>query len=393
MFFVDTPPVHDYSDPWNQDFWARFESFRRPGHRVAYIYEKPDNSTFRYRAYNMVQTLNDACSGVSAGYFFLGDGNRLETAVRLADTIVLCRVRYDATVGRIVTMARAKGKTVLYDVDDLVFDADRAHFILDTLAQDFAHPGLWDHWFAYLSRIGAALRLCDAAITTNAYLASHIADFTGKRVFVVPNYMNRQQLEFSQLLYEEKRQRSFQRNALLHIGYFSGTPTHKRDFEIAVPALVQMMASREQVRLLIVGYLALPAELQKFRHRIDIYPMHDFVNLQRVISLVEINIVPLVDNVFTRCKSELKYFEAAAVGTLTVASPTPNYANAIEHGVNGWLSDSIEWSTMLDEACTQVERGNGLWQAARDQAVGAYTGAAVLPLIQEAVTWSSSSAH
>ena len=321
MFFVETPPASDYDDPWVLDFWTRFESFKKRGHRVAYVYEKPDNSTFRYRAYNMVQTLTEANSGISAGFFFLEDGSRLETVIRLADTVVLCRVRYDATVAQIIAVARAMGKKLLYDVDDLVFDADLTHFILDTLAQDFAHPGVWDHWFAYLSRIGASLRLCDAAITTNNFLGSRITQFTGKRAFVVPNYMNRQQLEFSHALYEEKRKRSFSRNALLHIGYFSGTPTHKRDFDIAVPVLAQLLTRRENVRLLIVGYLSLPAELQKFRDRIEIYPLHDFVNLQRVISLVEINIVPLVDNVFTKCKSELKYFEAAAVGTLTVASP------------------------------------------------------------------------
>jgi hypothetical protein len=39
-------------------------------HRVTYLYEKADNSTFRYQIYNMVQTLAASSSGVSAGYFF-----------------------------------------------------------------------------------------------------------------------------------------------------------------------------------------------------------------------------------------------------------------------------------------------------------------------------------
>lgn len=389
MFFVDTPPVGDFSDPWMDDFWVRFAAFRRGSHRVAYFYEKADNSTFRYRAYNMVQTLNDAAGEISAGYFFPSDENKIDMVLNLADTIVLCRMRYEAVVARIVAIARSRGITVLYDVDDLVFDTDFTHMILGTLAQDFAHPGVWDHWFAYISRIGTTLRMCDASITTNPYLAKRISDFTGKSAFVVPNYMNRQQLEFSQVLYEEKRRRNFQRNGLMHVGYFSGTPTHKRDFDLAVPALATMLEQYAQVRLLIVGYMTLPPALERFRNRVEIYPFHDFVNLQRVISLVEINIVPLVDNVFTQCKSELKYFEAAAVGTLTIASPTSTYSAAIQHGENGWLSSSIEWSAALDEALANIERGDGMWQVTRDQAVGAYSGRAVMNTIVDATTWRS----
>jgi glycosyltransferase involved in cell wall biosynthesis len=386
MFVVETPSVHDYSDPWIQDFWTRFAAFRSGPHRVAYLYEKADNSTFRYRVYNMVQTLAASSSGVSAGYFFPSDGEKLEMVLKQADTIVLCRMRYDATVSRTIALARSMGKTILYDVDDLVFDTDMTHLILGTLAQDFEHPGVWDHWFAYISRIGTTLRMCDGAITTNPHLAKKISDFTDKPAFIVPNYMNRQQLEFSQTLYEEKRGRAFQRNALFHVGYFSGTPTHKRDFEMTVPALTALLEQRDHVRLLIVGYLSLPPALEKFRNRIDIYPFHDFVNLQRVISLVEINIVPLVDNVFTNCKSELKYFEAAAVGTLTISSPSSTYAAAISHGTNGWLSSSIEWWAVLDQALAQVEQSDAMRQTAREHAVSNYCGAAALDAIVHATT-------
>ncbi len=387
MFFVNTPPVRDYRDPWTEDFWSRFSTFRNGHHRVAYIYEKADNSTFRYRAYNMVQTLAACSEGISAGYFFLSDGSRLETVVKFADTIVFCRMRYESTLSRLVALARSRGKLVLYDVDDLVFDTDLTHLILGALAQDFQHPNVWDHWFAYISRIGVALRSCDAAITTNSQLATRISDFTGRPAFIVPNYMNRQQLDFSNILYEEKRDRLFQRTEMIHVGYFSGTPTHKRDFDLVVPALCALMERRANVRLLIVGYLTLPPALERFRDRIEVYPLHDFINLQRVISLVEINIVPLINNVFTRCKSELKYFEAAAVGAITIATPTPTYAAAIEHGRNGWLAPSLEWEAMLEQAVEQVEESTTMRQFAREHAITNYCGAAVLGHITKAVTW------
>lgn len=386
MYFIDTAP-RDYADPWAEDFWTRLAALREGRFRVAYIYEKPDNSTFRYRAYNMVEALREGADGISGGYFFATDGDRLDHVLKLADVIVLCRMRYEATVAHILSRARAMGKRVLYDVDDLVFDVELTHMILGTLAQDFKHPGVWDHWFAYISRIGTTLRMCDAGITTNPHLAARITAFSGKPAFVVPNFMNRHQLEFSELLYEDKRRRGFARNGACHIGYFSGTPTHKRDFDVAAPALGALLARREDIRLLLVGYLALPPVLERHRDRIDVYPFHDFVNLQRIVSLVEINIVPLVDNAFTACKSELKYFEAAAVGTLTVASPTPTYRGAITHGANGWLASSLEWEEVLERAVESLDAEPRMLEHAREHALRTYTGTACLAALKDAVAF------
>ena len=62
------------------------------------------------------------------------------------------------------------------------------------------------------------------------------------------------------------------------------------------------------------------------------------MNLQRLIAEVEINISPLQNNLFTNCKSELKYFEAAIAGTITVATPTYAFSRAIVDGENGFLA-------------------------------------------------------
>jgi len=84
-------------------------------------------------------------------------------------------------------------------------------------------------------------------------------------------------------------------------------------------------------------------------------PLQDFANLQREIGAVEVNLVPLQDNPFTNCKSELKWFEAAVVGTLTVASPTYAYSRIIDHGGNGWLAWSYTWETVLRDVLRDVD--------------------------------------
>ena len=77
--------------------------------------------------------------------------------------------------------------------------------------------------------------------------------------------------------------------------------------------------------------------------------MH-YVELQRSIAEVEVNIAPLSHTAFNICKSDLKFFEAAAVGTWTVASHTPSLDDAIDDGVTGRLAKAHEWDDALREA-------------------------------------------
>jgi glycosyltransferase involved in cell wall biosynthesis len=86
-----------------------------------------------------------------------------------------------------------------------------------------------------------------------------------------------------------------------------------------------------------------------------LHPLQDFLNLQRLIAEVEVNIAPLQDNSFTNCKSEVKFFEAAICGTLTLATPTFTFRKSIVHGKTGFLVPSYGWDSALQEAIAVVE--------------------------------------
>ena len=65
---------------------------------------------------------------------------------------------------------------------------------------------------------------------------------------------------------------------------------------------------------------------------------------------MDFNLVPLLANEFTDCKSELKFVDAALVGTLTIASPAFAYAEVIRHGENGCLAEHDQWEAVLLQA-------------------------------------------
>ena len=342
MYLSKTTAI-DYNDPWDVPLEKRLLTLQHGQRRVAYIYLWPDYYVFRYRAYNMVQALQASSSGTSAAYFTHNDLASMDRVVDNADVIVICRTKYDQVLNRIITRARAKGKTVYFDIDDLIFDVKFIPLILNTHDLDRNDIVTLDNWFAHIGRISATMQLCDRAIATNDYLADHLQPYFKEKIAVLPNFLNREQMEVSEGIYKAKKASGYMRSDRIHLGYFSGTPSHNRDFGVASDALAKILENNAQVTLRVVGPLKVTGPLQNFSSQIERFPLLDFLNLQNLISQVEGNLIPLQDNEFTNCKSELKYFEAGIVGTISIATPTYSYAGAIVDGKNGLLANSFEW--------------------------------------------------
>ena len=360
------PPPVPYSDPWAKPLRERLAMLARGSLRIAYFYEAPNNSTFRYRAYNMAQVLNESpAEGVSASYFFLSDYPHFDEIADSAHVLVICRSRYGAALSHLVAKFRARRRRVLFDIDDLVFDPDYTRLLVTTLGLDTYDEQVWDHWFAMTSRLGAAMKECDWAITTNGYLAGRISAYCGLQARVVPNFLNKEQMEVSDRIYEGRMASSFSRSERIMLGYFSGSPSHRLDYALIEPALMEVMEKNANVDLMVVGYIEPTAALKRLMDRVHKVPFQDYVNLQRVIGSADINLMPLQSNTFTHCKSELKYFDAAAVGTVSVASPTFTYADVIEDGANGFLAYAHQWQSAILNAIDSLERHSSIASAAR----------------------------
>jgi glycosyltransferase involved in cell wall biosynthesis len=357
VFQTGIAPI-DYKDPWTEPFEQRVRMLRRreAKQRVAWLYELPDTSTFRYRVHNMIEVLSLTRPDIAAAWFTEAEIEQLAGLIDICDALVICRFRYTHALNHLVTRARNAGVVTAFDCDDLVFDSDYIHLILNTLDQDL-NAAAWNHWFAYIGRMGASLRLCERVIVTNDYLADRAVQFApDKDARVVPNFLNRAQIALSRRIHDAKRTNGWRRDQGLHLGYFSGTPTHNRDFAIAADAIAELMDEDPRITLRLVGFTDFDSALARHADRVDRHPLQDFLNLQRLMGEVELNLVPLQTNEFTNCKSELKYFEAAVAGTLTVASPSFTFVRAIQDGMNGYLALSHQWGEAMRRAIEQMDR-------------------------------------
>ena len=377
-------PIHlPHSARWLESgFEERISNLKCGNFRIAFYYDFPDSSTFRYRVHNFIEaidgmSLEKSRVKVSTSWFCKADGDLVQILPECVDVLVICRARYSDQLDSLILRSKNLGKKVFFDVDDLVFDSSHVPMLIDTLGQDTYLESTWDYWFGYVGRIREALIRCDEVIVTNNMLAQRVRELTGKNARVVPNFVNADQLIASETLWQTKTETGFQSDERIHLGYFSGSPTHNKDFAMIEGVLAEMMKFDRRIFLNLVGFLEPGDGLGKFKDRICRLPLLDYINLQRVVASTEINMVPLQQNIFTNCKSELKFFEAAIVGTTTVASPTYAYSQAIKDGRTGWISEDENWTEKLGCAIRALDKQRESYQLmakrARKSALSQFT--------------------
>jgi len=335
--------------PWETTLIERLSLLKPGTTRIAYVYERAEAGTFRYRCYNMAQAINTLDQGMSASYFFLQDLLAIDRLADYADVLVLVRVRYDADVERLIRTFRLANKPVLYDIDDNIFTLEATPLLVSSLDQGLTRFGRIEKWVGVVGRIRHSLQEVDGIITTTDFLADQLRDQFDVPVVVVPNFLNLEQWEYSATL---RQQATPPPDDAPIIGYFSGSASHNRDYQIAEEGLRHILTVFPKATLRIAGYLEPPASLEPYNDRIERLPFMDFLGLQKAISEVSVNLSPLQHNAFSYSKSELKYFEAAAAGVLTVASPAPVFTQAITHNENGYLAHGVDWPEVLEDALT-----------------------------------------
>ena len=129
----------------------------------------------------------------------------------------------------------------------------------------------------------------------------------------------------------------------------------------ALNAVAALAGERLQFR--VVADSGLFAALQTPHKRF--VPLCDYETYQDLLAQCEISLMPLRDNPFNRCKSDLKFIEAAAHRVTALASPVV-YADSVEHGRTGLLfRDAGELQKRLLHLLANPAQGRAIADAAR----------------------------
>lgn len=292
---------------------------------------------------------------------------------------VFHRTSWTPAVESLVRKLEALEKTVIFDTDDLTFDAElfkrtAAHEAMNVLERR-----------QYQNGIGAEFLKSPAvsAVTTStAFLAERLRVF-GKPVFVVPNRLNSEDAKMAEAILERKvRNKESETThgeasdvtSPVSIGYFSGSAGHDRDFATVAPVLKRLLDEFRQLRLFIGGPVSLPKMLELYSSRIDRVSFVSRAENFKNIAGVDINIAPLeVGDPFCEAKSELKFFEAGIVGVPTVASATGTFRQAISDGIDGYVAEGEgEWYEKVLKLVREGDFRENIGKRARETALRSY---------------------
>ena len=272
-----------------------------------------------------------------------------------------------------IRKAKLYNKTTFFDIDDLVIDkkyVEKIKYLNEMSKKDY------DLYMDGVKKMQETLVHCDYGITTTKTLAKELKNYVPE-VYINRNVSSEKMLKISEEVLKEKGRKN--KDDKIYLGYLSGSITHNPDFELISPVIKKILKKYDNVYLLIVGFLDIPKNLKEIEHKIL---KKDFVNwkkLPKLISELDINLVPLEESVFNEAKSENKWVEAGLVKTVTVASAVGPFKDFIKNGETGYLcTDEKEWEETLENLIQNKNLREKIaektFNIVRKENVTAYTG-------------------
>ncbi len=183
----------------------------------------------------------------------------------------------------------------VYELDDYLGEIPPASFHAGFMPPDLS------------GRISRAMAFCDRATTTTPHMADWLRLLGMNDVRVVPNGLPAARLKGHDF-----------RPGRIRVG-FAGGISHAGDLELIRPAMLEIGDAVDWV------FFGMQPEDPPVRTEFhEGVPVGTYLDTLAKLN-VDLFLAPLEDNVFNRCKSNLRLVEAAAVGACVIAQDMPPY--------------------------------------------------------------------
>ncbi len=280
---------------------------------------------------------------------------------------VFHRVIFTDKVKKFVDHIKEHEGTIIFETDDLVYDPEFLKHMdyfqkMNTLERKLYENGVGGEILA-----DPYVQVCT---TSTEYLARKLRE-KGKEVFVLRNRLTEKDVTVA----ENARQSIKKDLSVVRLAYFSGTPSHNKDFATIAPVVKRLLAKYPDLRLVLAGPLDVDDALNEYASQIERVAFAPRAEHFHNIANVDINLVPLeIGNPFCESKSELKWFEAGIVGVPTVAVATEPFRQAITDGVDGLIAgNETEWEEKLERLIKNKEEREQVGERARQAVLSRYT--------------------
>ena len=298
-----------------------------------------------FRTWSLVQHLKEL--GFTPLIYSRNLVNYLRTPTLKACIYIRCAV--DDELQQHIDFHKKNNVKLIADFDDLVFvpalitKIDGVRFLTESERRQY---------IVGMRGYRKLIEQCDLTLLSTQVLAKFAKNLT-KNTFVLNNFPLKSARDSASKILKNKVVRDVTDQQCFVIGYFSGTLTHQKDFEVCANAVITFLRETPDAILLIVGHF----DLSDFPNLISLNKQikcHDFVPYHEMILMISqcsVVLAPLeIGNEFCESKSELKFFDAALVSVPTIASGTQVFKDCINVGENGYLAQSqMEWYLALKD--------------------------------------------
>ncbi len=296
-----------------------------------------EDPAFIYRCENLAHALQ-----VHGAKVWLGHISRFP-AWSDWSVVVFHRPRYDLRFRLLRAFLGRRGVKVVADVDDLVFVESMAKHspgvVNGLVSLESTHRQFKSH--------AASISSVDHVTVSTPNLAEFVRDENlNSAVTCIPNAIHWSWRKMGLSPNDGRR---------FVLGYLPGTRSHDRDFALIQPAIARLLDAHEKIRLKITG--PLNHGLQGSHRQIEHFAKRPFADFHLVFDSVCMNLAPLEDTPFNRCKSANKVMEAAWWNIPTIHSHLPDAERF--RGVCGHEAKSLsEFESMLFDWASDPESFN-----------------------------------
>lgn len=253
----------------------------------------------------------------------------------------------------------------------LIYDFDDAIWLINTSEVNKR----WG-WLKHSSKTGEICKIASHCVVGNNFLAE-FARQRNPNVTIIPPTVDLDTYVLDSPLDENRYQ--LHNPSYCTIGW-TGSHTTSPYLKIVEPAL-RIIAQRHNILFRVIGdtsYSAegIPLELVTWRSKTEVDDLRP----------VDIGIMPLDDNEWSRGKCGMKAIQYMALGIPTVVSPVGFNMELIQHNVNGMLAASIDdWVNCLETLIKDAALRKRLGQQGRNTVEQGFCATAQAPRAYEVI--------
>lgn len=254
-----------------------------------------------------------------------------------AGKIIIVRSSFSDIVAKLIREIQKQNKVAYYDLDDLVF----TKFINQCGA---FKSNIKDYYQMVDCRTSDTLSIMcfQECLVSTPLVKKYVVEELGlKGAYVIPHVLPTS--------YFALKERTVKENEDQFIIGYTHTHTHTHDSSTILLDLMSFLASHNDAVISIIGEKSLYDLLNKLFPQQTIY--QDYLPFDQLIkhyATYDLLLVPLADHEFNRAKTNIKYIEAAAVGTPILATDLDPYHLVIQDQVNGYLYTPDQFLTKLE---------------------------------------------